>query len=97
MQLNEYLDDIENMGYTLYGVSADTPAAHQALVEAENLRFDLFSDQQLSFFQQAGIITGTDTGVKRGVVVYDSEGEETFKEVTDDPARALLDYLNISD
>ncbi len=83
------------MGYTLYGVSADTPGAHQALMEAESLGFDLLSDQQLSYYLEAGIIAGTDTGVKRGVVVYDSEGEEIFKEVTDDPAAALLDYLNI--
>jgi len=81
----------------LYGVSADTPAAHHALMERENLGFDLLSDPQLTFYQQAGIITGTATGVRRGVVVYDSEGAEKFKEVTDDPATALLKYLNMGD
>lgn len=81
----------------MYGVSADTPAAHHALMERESLGFDLLSDPRLTFYQQAGIIAATDTGVKRGVVVYDSEGAEVFKEVTDDPATALLEHLNMGE
>ena len=85
------------MGYTVYGISADTPAAHQALQQRENLGFELMSDPTLSFYRQAGIMTGADTGVRRGVVVYDNEGVETFKEVTDDPSTVLLNYLNTGD
>lgn len=83
------------MGYTVYGVSADTPSAHNALQERENLGFELMSDPQLSFYRQAGIMTGSDTGVKRGIVIYDNEGIATFREVTDDPATALLNHLNV--
>ena len=97
VQLNQHLEEIQNMGYTVYGISADTPAAHQALQQRENLGFELMSDPTLSFYRQAGIMTGADTGVRRGVVVYDNEGVETFKEVTDDPSTVLLNYLNTGD
>lgn len=97
VQLNQYLEELQNMGYTVYGVSADTPAAHHALQQRENLGFDLLSNPTLSFYRQTGIMTGADTGVKRGVVIYDNEGVEAFKEVTDDPSTVLLNYLNIGD
>ncbi|WP_346771749.1 redoxin domain-containing protein [Anoxynatronum buryatiense] len=95
-QLNEVIEEIEDLGYALYGVSADTPAAHEALTEKIGLSYPLMSDPEIMFYREAGIIQPQASTVHRGVVIYSPEGERLYQQVTDDPATVLLQHLQLN-
>lgn len=90
------MEELEERGYALFGVSADAPAAHKALKERIGLSYPLLSDPDISFYREAGIIDPQATTVHRGVVIYSPQGEEIHRQVTDDPAEALLQYLQLN-
>lgn len=76
-------------------MSADTPAAHAGLIEQDGLAYELLSDPDTAFYVEAGIIEPSAESVHRGVIVYGPDGTIQFREVTDDPASVLLDFLEI--
>ncbi len=95
VQLNESIDEIRSLGYELYGVSGDTSDAQRNFIETRDFRFNLLSDPEFEFYVQAGISTNGTGSVNRGIMVYNPDGEVIFAETTEDPAAALINFLNL--
>lgn len=76
-------------------MSADTPAAHEAMIERDDLGFELLSDPGTEFYVEAGIIEPAAQSVQRGVIIYAPDGSVLFQEVNSDPATVLLSFLEI--
>lgn len=64
-------------------------------MEQDGLAYELLSDPDTAFYREAGIIESSAGSVHRGVIVYAPDGTVLFREVTNDPATSLLDFLEI--
>jgi peroxiredoxin len=102
--LQEHLDEIEGMGATLFGVSADSSFSQGAFAEEYDLGFDLVSDMAGNAIEAYGLsLDIPDLGLhgvaNRAVYVLDDEGVVTYSWVADDPTNepdydALLDAID---
>ncbi len=72
------LADFEKMGYTIVGVSEDTPQKHQAFRSAHNLTFRLVSDTDRSIAREYNVPIATSaegtTGFERTTFVISKDG-----------------------
>ena len=98
--LQEDLDQFEEIGATLYGVSVDTPFALNEFREQQGLEFGLVSDTNKEIIAAYDVeMDFADMGyhgvAKRAVFVLDSDGEITYAWVSDDPG-AEPDYNELT-
>jgi len=101
--LQARLDDFEDAGATLLGISADSPFSQGAFREEHGLEFDLVSDMDREAIGAYDLeIDIGDLGLygiaNRAVYVIDDEGTVTFAWEADDPTNepdyeAVLDAV----
>ncbi|QLH82727.1 redoxin domain-containing protein [Halosimplex pelagicum] len=101
--LQERLDEFEDAGATLFGVSADSPFAQGAFREEHGIEFDLVSDMDGDTIEAYGLSMdipdlGLYGNANRAVFVIDDEGTVVFDWVADDPTNepdydAVLDAV----
>lgn len=87
---SDRLDAFTDAGVRVYGVSVDSPFAQNAFRDELGLNFDLVSDANDELIDQYNVSMDFDQlGVynvaKRSVFVVDTDGEITYKWVSDDP------------
>lgn len=87
---SDRLDAFTDAGVRVYGVSVDSPFAQNAFRDELGLNFDLISDANDELIDQYNVSMDFDQlGVynvaKRSVFVVDTDGEITYKWVSDDP------------
>jgi peroxiredoxin len=85
-----HLDDIEEAGGTLLGISADSPFSQGAFREEHGLEFDLVSDMDGDTIREYGLeMDIPDLGLhgisNRAVFVLDGDGTVVYSWVADDP------------
>ncbi|WP_435068091.1 redoxin domain-containing protein [Haloplanus sp. C73] len=90
LALQEHLDDFEDAGATVFGISADSPFSQGAFREEHGLEFDLVSDMAGDAIRAYGLeMSIPDLGLhgiaNRAVFVLDLDGTVTFSWVADDP------------
>ncbi|WP_424004134.1 redoxin domain-containing protein [Haloarcula salina] len=98
------LDEIDEAGATLYGVSIDTPFSQNAFRDELDLSFDLLSDNERELIEDYGVSMdfeelGVPNVAKRAVFVVDENQEITYAWVSDDPGvepdyDEVIDALN---
>jgi len=84
------IEEVEEAGATLYGISVDSPFALNEFRDKLELSFDLISDAEKEIVDAYDLTMDFDElGVydvaKRSVFVVDSDGEITYAWVSDDP------------
>jgi peroxiredoxin len=89
-EFRDRLENFEEMGATVYGISVDSPFALNEFRDKLDLDFDLISDADKKIIEQYGIgMDFADLGVhdvaKRSVFVVNGDGEVTYAWVSDDP------------
>jgi len=99
--LQDHLDDFEDAGATVLGVSADSPFSQGAFREEHGIEFDLVSDMDGDAIRAYGLETEVpDLGLygiaNRAVFVLDDEGTVTYAWVADEPANEP-DYEELLD
>ncbi|WP_459192425.1 redoxin domain-containing protein [Halosimplex sp. J119] len=97
------LDEFEDAGATVLGVSADSPFSQGAFREEHGIEFDLVSDMDGDAIREYDLeMDIADLGLhdiaNRAVFVIDDEGTVTYEWVADDPTNepdydALLDAV----
>jgi len=86
----ERLDDFQNAGATLLGISADSPFSQGAFREEHGIEFDLVSDMSGAAIRDYDLeIDIEELGLygiaNRAVFVLDAEGTITYSWVAEDP------------
>ena len=86
----EDLDRLQDVGATLYGISADSAFSQAAFREEHGLEFDLLSDMDRDVVDAYDLTIDVDDlglyGVaQRAVFVVNRDGEITYAWVADDP------------
>jgi len=86
----ERLDDFEDAGATIFGVSADSPFSQGAFREEHGIEFDLVSDMDGDTIEAYGLTMdipdlGLYGNANRAVFVIDDEGTVVYDWVADDP------------
>ena len=99
----ERLDEFEDAGAEIVGVSADSPFSQGAFREEHGLEFDLLSDMAGDAIRAYGLeMDIPDLGLygnaNRAVYVIDEDGQVTYDWVADDPTNepdydAILDTI----
>ncbi|SDO10602.1 AhpC/TSA family protein [Alkalicoccus daliensis] len=74
-------DEIEELGYTLYGISRDTPENHQGLIEQHDLGYELLSDAQLEVGLAHDFVEEEEQIIYRGYIAVQPESGEMTREV----------------
>ncbi|MFC7191713.1 redoxin domain-containing protein [Halocatena marina] len=87
---DDRLDEFTDAGVRVYGVSVDSPFAQNAFRDELGLNFDLVSDSNSELIDQYDVSMdfeqlGVYNVAKRSVFVIDTDGEVTYKWVSDDP------------
>ncbi|MGB9965620.1 redoxin domain-containing protein [Halobacterium hubeiense] len=88
--LQDRLDDFEDAGATVFGVSADSAFSQGAFREEHGIEFDLVSDMAGDAIREYGLeMDIPDLGLygiaNRAVFVLDDDGEVVYSWVADDP------------
>jgi peroxiredoxin len=88
--LQERLDEFEDAGATLLGVSADSAFSQGAFREEHGIEFDLVSDTRGDAIREYGLeMDIPDLGLfgiaNRAVYVIDDDGVVTYSWIADDP------------
>ncbi|GAA0268352.1 redoxin domain-containing protein [Halobacterium noricense] len=99
--LQDRLDDFEDAGATVFGVSADSPFSQGAFREEHGIEFDLVSDMAGDAIRAYDLeMDIPDLGLygiaNRAVFVLDDEGDVVYSWVADDPTNEP-DYEAIID
>ncbi len=86
----DQLANFEDVGASVYGISADLPFALNAFRDDNELNFPLLSDPEREVIEAYDVVMSFDQYAvprvaKRSVFVVDSEGTITYKWVSDDP------------
>ncbi|WP_135364307.1 redoxin domain-containing protein [Halosimplex halophilum] len=99
----ERLDEFEDAGATIFGVSADSPFSQGAFREEHGIEFDLVSDMDGDTIEAYGLTMdipdlGLYGNANRAVFVVDDEGTVVYDWVADDPTNepdydAVLDAV----
>ena len=92
-EMNEFqhrLDEFQDLGVTVYGVSVDSPFSQNEFRDKLGLEFDLVSDSGKEVIDTYGISMdfeelGVPGVAKRSVFVIDSDGTVSYAWVSDDP------------
>jgi peroxiredoxin len=97
----EDLDDFEDVGATVYGVSVDAPFSLNEFRDQEGLSFGLVSDSNKEIIDDYDAeMDFADMGyygvAKRSVFVVNGDGEITYQWVSDDPG-VEPDYDEVRD
>jgi len=84
------IEELDDAGATLYGISVDSPFALNEFRDKLDLPFDLISDAEKDIVDAYDLAMDFDElGVydvaKRSVFVVDADGEVTYAWVSDDP------------
>ena len=97
----DHLDDFEDAGATIFGISADSPFSQGSFREEHGIEFDLVSDMDgdaIRGYEQE--IDIADLGLhgiaNRAVFVVDDEGTVVYDWVADDPT-SEPDYDEVLD
>ena len=101
--LQEHLDDFEDAGATLFGISADSSFSLGAFADEHGLGFDLVSDMSGDVIDSYGLSMdipelGLYVIANRAVYVLDEDGTVTYAWEAEDPTNepdyeALLDAV----
>ncbi|GAA0727400.1 hypothetical protein JCM31271_29280 [Halorubrum trueperi] len=88
--LQDNLESFQEVGATVFGVSADSPFSQGAFRDEHGIEFDLVSDMSGDVIQQYGLeIDIEELGLygiaNRAVFVVDETGTVTYRWVADDP------------
>ncbi|NPA37447.1 MAG: thioredoxin-dependent thiol peroxidase [Chlorobi bacterium] len=103
--LNENLEDLQNKGFVVLGVSPDSEASHQRFIDKHGLKFDLISDPDkkiLEMYDAWGEKKNygrTYMGVLRKTYIIDENGkiEKIIEKVkTKDHTSQIYKELNIN-
>jgi peroxiredoxin len=99
--LQDHLDEFEDAGATILGVSADSPFSQGAFREEHGIEFDLISDMAGEAIEAYDLtIDIAELGLhgiaNRAVFVLDDEGTITYSWVADDPTNEP-DYDEVLD
>nr|WP_280770117.1 redoxin domain-containing protein [Salipaludibacillus daqingensis] len=81
VELNAYVDDMEEMGYNVYGISPSDPGSHEVLVEGQGLQFDVLTDVDGNVGQELGFIDLDAQQIFRGYTAVNAETGEMITEV----------------
>ena len=97
----DHLDDFEDAGATIFGISADSPFSQGSFREEHGIEFDLVSDMGGDAIREYGLETDiADLGLhgiaNRAVFVVDDEGTVVYDWVADDPTNEP-DYDEVLD
>ncbi len=97
----DHLDDFEDAGATIIGLSADSPFSQGVFREEHGIEFDLVSDMSGEAIRAYGLeIDIGDLGLhgiaNRAVFVIDNDGEIAYDWVADDPTNEP-DYEEVLD
>ncbi|WP_299268285.1 redoxin domain-containing protein [Halorientalis sp.] len=89
-ELRDRMENFEEVGATVYGISVDSPFALNEFRDTLDLDFDLVSDADKDVIEQYDIsMDFADLGVndvaKRSVFVVNGDGDITYMWVSDDP------------
>lgn len=84
------IEELEDAGATLYGVSVDSPFALNEFREQNDLPFGLISDVNPELVEEYDVsmdfeALGIENVAKRAVFVIDGDGTVTYAWVSDDP------------
>ncbi|PTL37712.1 hypothetical protein C6Y45_14940 [Alkalicoccus saliphilus] len=79
--MNEFKDEIEELGYNLYGISPSDPDSHQALAEENDLDFDLLSDTSAEIGLSLEFIDEEEQMIYRGMIAVQPETGEMAREI----------------
>jgi len=55
VEINEHLASFRKKGYSVVGVSPDSPASHRKFVEKYDLKFDLIADEAKALCEACGV------------------------------------------
>ena len=99
--LQDHLDDFEDAGATVFGVSADSPFSQGAFREEHGIEFDLVSDMAGDAIRAYDLeMDIPDLGLygiaNRAVFVLDADGDVVYAWVADDPTNEP-DYKAVID
>lgn len=103
--LRDGYDKLQDLGYTVVGISPDKPRSLTNFINKQELNFDLWSDPEHELTQAFGawgekkMYGKTYMGLLRTTFLLDEEGKVTHvieKVVTKDHARQILDLLGIA-
>jgi len=88
--LQDHLDEFEDAGATVFGVSADSPFSQGAFREEHGIEFDLVSDMGGTAIDAYGVaIDIADLGLhgiaNRAVFVVDDDGQVAYSWAADEP------------
>ena len=97
----EHADAFDEVGASVYGVSADSPFSQGAFREEHGIEFDLVSDTAADAIREYGLeMDIPDLGLygiaNRAVFVLDDKGTVTYSWVADDPTNEP-DYEELLD
>ena len=97
----DHLDDFEDAGATIFGISADSPFSQGSFREEHGIEFDLVSDMSGDAIREYGLTMDiADLGLhgiaNRAVFVIDDEGTVVYDWVAEDPTNEP-DYDEILD
>ena len=97
----DHLDDFEDAGATIFGISADSPFSQGSFREEHGIEFDLVSDMDgdaiREYDQEIDIADlGLHGIANRAVFVVDDEGTVVYDWVADDPTNEP-DYDEVLD
>ncbi|MDY7082527.1 MAG: redoxin domain-containing protein [Halobacteria archaeon] len=98
-EFRDSLGEFNELNAQVYGVSVDGPFAQQAFINQNDLNFPLLSDFDKRVIDDYDVVLEDLAGIygpvaKRAVFVLDSEGEVTYKWVSDDPG-VLPDFDDV--
>ncbi|UCZ52455.1 peroxiredoxin family protein [Bacillus shivajii] len=95
VELNNYIEEVESLGYTVYGISPSDPMSHSAVMDGEGLDFDLLTDVDVQFGSQLGFIDFDDEVIYRGYTAVNPETNQMVTEIDYLVGENALDVLKV--
>ncbi|MFC7007018.1 redoxin domain-containing protein [Halalkalicoccus salilacus] len=97
----EELDDFEEAGATVYGISVDSPFSLDEFREQEGIEYGMISDTNKEIIEAYDVeMDFADMGyhglAKRATFVIDEDGEVAYRWVSDDPG-VEPDYAEVAE
>jgi len=86
---DRFLNELEKLDATVFGISVDSPFSHKAFAEKYNIKYPLLSDFNREVIEKYGVVHDEMFGFKRvgkrAVFIIDKQGIIRYKWVTENP------------